>query len=94
MHEKKLKKIAGWTLLVASLAAPFALMSRPAAAGPTPEICYVGKIGRPLGIVLELDSPDLADLLVRARVATYDWDDTGRSFRGYDVCQPLRKKPF
>ncbi len=93
MPDMRLKKIVGGTLLMALIVAPLILATRPAVAVPEGTVCYVGKIGRPLGIVIT-KSPELADLLVRARIATYDWSYTGRTFRGYDVCQPLRKNPF
>ncbi len=87
------KKIAGLTVLMALLVAPMMLMTRSAVADVCSRpICYTGKIGRPLGIVLHGLDPEVADLLVRARVASEDWDELGRFVFGYEVCRPLTRE--
>ncbi len=82
----EINKVAGMTLLVVLLAAPILLMARPASAdNGHSSICYFGKIGRPLGIVVNVET-ELAYLLERARVASLDYNSTGRSYRSYDIC--------
>ncbi len=85
-----LKKIAGMTFLTALLIAPFAFMTRNALSNPVGEICYFGKIGRPYGIVIEVD-PDIANLLIRGRVATDSFSYLKRSYRGYEICVRERR---
>lgn len=81
-----MKKFAGWALLVAMLAAPFAAMTRNAeAADIHSNVCYFGKVGRPLGIIIQVET-DVANLMERARISTIHFSDTGRDFRRYDVC--------
>ncbi len=84
------KKITGMTLLAALLIAPFALMTRNADAVPTGEVCYFGKIGHRFGVVVEVD-PEVADLAVRARVASYDFEFLKRTYRGYELCVRSRR---